>query len=255
MNEKSPVQIFVISLRDSAARRAGFTKRAKDARLAWSFFDGCTGLVPDLIYDEAEAKRRWGRALTPGEIGCYASHYSLWRRLLDAEADQYVIFEDDVIIDWEFVQKLVAIDFHRSGLDYLRLHCLRPGAMRVLKFDYFATKQLIQLREPAYGTQGYVITRAGARRLAEYCRYVVRPIDSQLDRYWEHGIPNLCLFPFSIIEESRESLIGNERREWPKRPVMMRAKGRLRGMADQIARRVWLLSRPVEVTDLCYRSI
>lgn len=255
MSRESRTRLFVISMRGSTERRAAFTERARDARVPWRFFDGSDGPTPELIYDDGEVKARWGRSLTPGEIGCYASHLSLWNRLLEDEADQYLILEDDVIVDWKFLEKLLTVDFHRSGVDYLRLHCLRPGAMRVVKYGYCGTRQLIQLREPAYGTQGYVITRAGARRLSDYCRRVIRPIDSQLDRYWEHGIPNLCLFPFPIIEESGESLIGDQRREWPKRPLGARLGGKLRGILDDAKRRAWLLSRSIKVTELCDFSV
>jgi len=113
--------------------------------------------------------------------------------------------------------------------------------MRVRQYGFFGSKQLVQLRAPAYGTQGYVITRAGAQRLVQYCSHVVRPIDSQLDRYWEHGIANLCLFPFPIIEEFGESTIGAERRNWSKRPLPIRVRGKLRSFVDRARRRVWLL--------------
>lgn len=243
MSERQLSRIVVISMRDSAERRRRFAQRAVNADVQWSWFDGCAGLVPGLFYDESQAKLRWGRGLTAGEIGCYASHYSLWKQLLEDDADQYVILEDDVIVDWAFLQALVEFDLHRSGIDYLRLHCLRPGAMRVRQYGYFGTKQLVQLREPAYGTQGYVITRAGAQRLAEYCSRVLCPVDSQLDRYWEHGLANLCLFPFPIIEEFGESTIGAERRDWSRRPLPVRVRGKLRSIVDQARRRVWLLKR------------
>jgi len=242
--------IFVISMRDALERRAAFTDRAKNRGVRWSFFDGCTNLAPGLSYDEAEATLRWGRALTSGEVGCYSSHFSLWNQLLEDDADQYLILEDDVIVDWKFIERLVEVDFHGTGIDYLRLHCLWPGGIRVLKYGYFENKQLIQLRERAYGTQGYLLTRKGARRLAQYCRRIARPIDSQLDRYWEHGIPNLCLFPFPIVEEAGESLIDHKRRKWRKRPFRMRVEGKLHRMMDAAKRRAWLLRKSVEVRDL-----
>ncbi len=56
-----------------------------------------------------------------------------------------------------------------------------------------------------------MITREAAETLVPFCRSVTRPVDDQLDRFWEHGIPSLCLFPFPLIEEARPSMIGNDR--------------------------------------------
>ena len=32
-----------------------------------------------------------------------------------------------------------------------------------------------------------------------------------MDRYWDHGIPNLCLLPCPILEEAVTSTIGDDR--------------------------------------------
>jgi glycosyl transferase family 25 len=40
-----------------------------------------------------------------------------------------------------------------------------------------------------------------------------RPIDVELDRPWAHGIQNLSVFPFPVIEESVDSTIGFGRYE------------------------------------------
>lgn len=38
-----------------------------------------------------------------------------------------------------------------------------------------------------------------------------RPIDDQLDRHWDHGLPNYSVFPFPIVERWAPSSIGQER--------------------------------------------
>lgn len=228
-------------MRDSVERRAAFAERAKDASVPWTFFDACTGLVPGLTYNEAAARVIRGRPLTPGEIGCYASHYALWLKLLADDADQYVVLEDDTIIDWKFLERVAQVDFGRSGIDYLRLYCLRPGSFVVCKYRYLEARHLIQLIDPAYGTQGYVISRAGAQRLVPRCNQIVRPIDSQLDRYWEHGLPNLCLFPFPIIEEFGASQIGDNRLTSAKDASRTRIERKLGALRAEAKRRAWLL--------------
>ncbi|WP_196233079.1 glycosyltransferase family 25 protein [Sphingomonas segetis] len=252
MSQPQRTRIVVISMRDSIERRAAFLDRAKNAAVSWTFFDGLSGVVPGLVYDDSRARVLLGRSLGRGEIGCYASHYTLWTQLLRDDADQYVVLEDDVIVNWKFLEKLAQVDFGQSGIDYLRLYCLRPGRLSVRRYRYLENRHLIALRDPAYGTQGYVITRAGARRLVESCGRIVRPIDSQLDRYWEHGLPNLALFPFPIIDEFAGSTIGDHRVRAANEPARARIERKLRSAWDRVRRMAWLLTRSHrQVRDPC----
>lgn len=249
MTRRHSTRIFVISMRDSGDRRAAFTERAKGAPVDWSFFDARTAPVPGLTYDDAAAKIIWARSLSAGEIGCYASHFALWKQLLDDEADQYVVLEDDVIVDWKFIERLLEVDFHRSGIDYLRLHCLTPQGIRRVRDHYLGNRNLVELHGRAHGTQGYVVTREGARRFADQFSRIVRPVDSQLDRYWEHGLPNLCLVPFPIIEEAGDSTIGADRSKRTLGPMPVRLERKARSLLDRMRRRAWLLTRSREVRE------
>jgi glycosyl transferase family 25 len=136
----------------------------------------------------------------------------LWTRLLDDDADQYIVLEDDVIADWAMMQTLARTDFRRAGISYLRLYYLSPSPF-IVRDEAFLRRgtRLLELTAHAFGSQAYVITRAAARKLVEHCRTVRRPIDDELDRYWDHGIPNLAIFPFPVVEQAGASVIGAER--------------------------------------------
>src|SRR3546814_17773491 len=84
--------------------------------------------------------------------------------------------------------------------------------LRVVRRDFLQhSRAIVELVGLAYGTQGYAITLEGARRLAEHCRTVRRPIDDEMDRSWAHGLPNLALYPAPILEAAVVSDIGNSR--------------------------------------------
>lgn len=193
-------------------RRKAFVERAGKATVVWRFFDAQTALHPDLNYDEARAVHENGRALQRGELGCYSSHYTLWRQLLESDADQYVILEDDVIIDWAFMERFIEQDFAGERLDYVRLYYKRP-VRYVIRASKFVTRDhgLVELFGRPYGTQGYVITKSGAQSFVDACADVLRPVDDEMDRSWSHGVSNLAVFPSPIIEESVISSIGMER--------------------------------------------
>lgn len=205
-------RIVVISMADASERRGRFEERALGAPVAWSFFPAHTSLHSSLRYDEERAVIAKGRPLRAGEIGCYSSHYAVWQDLQRDEADQYVVLEDDVIVDWTFVGKLAQIDLAAMGIDYLRLYYKFPARVALVKENFIdRARSIVELAGNAYGTQGYAITKAGAKVFLDHCRIVCRPIDDEMDRTWVHGQRNLAVFPFPIFEESAGSTIGNTR--------------------------------------------
>lgn len=204
--------IHVISMANSADRRAEFADAARGADLSWSFFDAATTLPADLTYDDAQARRDHGRPLKPGELGCYASHYLLWQRLLASEEAQMVVLEDDVIVDWNALAAYADMDLFAEGIDYLRLYGKHPVKTVVRRQNFgFAERFLVQLFGRPAGTQGYIVTRRGAAAFADYCQRVSRPIDVQMDRYWDHGVPDLAVFPYVLLERAIPSTIGDTR--------------------------------------------
>ena len=207
-------KIIVISLEGAEERRARFAARAHDASVPWSFYPACSSLHPALTYDERGAIIAKGRPLGSAELGCYSSHYAAWTDLQADEADQYVVLEDDVIVDWTFVSKLTQVDLAGEGINYLRLYYKFPSSSAVVRENFIErARSVVELSGPAYGTQGYAITKAGAKTFLDHCRIVTLPVDDEMDRAWVHGQPNLAVFPFPIMEESADSSIGNARFE------------------------------------------
>jgi len=237
--DKAPAtRIFVVSLASARDRRAAFADRASNSGLDWEFFDACEDLAPGLVYDEAQAVLQKGRALSKAELGCYSSHYMLWQRLLTDTADQYIVLEDDIIVDWPVLKAVAGINFPATGIEYLRLYYKYAGPCIVRRRAFLMRIfSLVELTALASGTQGYVMTRAAAQKLVPYCRKVVRPVDNQLDRFWDHGVPNLSLFPFPLIEQAGASSIGGHRH----RPRLDSRAQRTHHRLDRI--RQWLAVR------------
>ncbi|WP_052768883.1 glycosyltransferase family 25 protein [Aurantiacibacter marinus] len=206
--------IKVVSLKSARERRQDFTDMAEGkAPVSWAFFDACTGLSPLLEYDPSDAIRKHGRELTPGELGCYSSHFEIWHALTeDAEFDQYVVLEDDVVVNWPYLDKIIERNSREDGFDYLRLFWKYPSRQIVKSWHWAGhDTSIVQLLGHAFGTQGYVIRKEGARRLKEACEHVSRPIDDQIDRSWSHRIDNLAVFPPALFEMMVPSSIASER--------------------------------------------
>jgi glycosyl transferase, family 25 len=234
--------IVVISLPEAGDRRARFAARAAGTSLPWRWFDARRALGPELEHDPEEAIVAKGRPLYPGELGCYASHYAAWTEFLESDADQLLVLEDDTIVDWGFLTKAAVVDLEAAGIVYLRLYAKRPCAFRTLLQNAIERQRsVIEFLDRPLGTQGYLLTRAGARRLLPHCRRVRRPIDDELDRSWDHGIPTLCVFPFPVIEESTAS--GIEAARWDR--FEMPARLKVRRYRMRLTDRVLKLRRAV----------
>ena len=203
--------IKVVSLTKDTARRAAFAERAKDACLEWSFFDALTSLHPDQTYDETRARVTKGRALLPGELGCFGSHYALWLWLAGSDCEQLVVLEDDVAVDWRCLEQLVQLDFDALQIPYLRLFAVRQPVFHKT-IGRIGDLSLVRFLGYAYGTQGYIVTRSVVLSLLAMGRTVERPVDDVLDRTWAHGLANFCVVPFAVKELKTDSTITDRPR-------------------------------------------
>lgn len=232
-------KILVISMDSAVERQRTFVERAAAAGVDWRFMPAYTSAHPALQYVEEDAIVAWGRPLRRGELGCYSSHYAAWEQLLADDVDQYVVLEDDVIVDWTFLRMLAPVNLGKWGVDYLRLYYKAPCKYAVLKHNFVEEAHtLIELKGLALGTQGYVITKAGAKAFIDHCRRVVRPIDVAMDRVWAHGVKNRAVFPFPIMEEAVASGIGSSRYDAFDAPPHLKLKRRVARARERLWSRV-----------------
>jgi glycosyl transferase, family 25 len=205
--------VKIISLANSR-RREEFSRAAAEATLPWSFFDGFTKIAEPLQYSSENAARYFGRPLTPGEIGCYTSHFKLWEDFLHSSVDQMIVMEEDVIADWKALERLAREDLGRHNIDILRLFSTHP-----FPFDFCVNRflsphaHLVRVRGLVLGTQAYIVTRRGAEALVKAAPKIVRPIDWEMSRYWTYRIPNYCISPYPVMERYGVSAIGQADRE------------------------------------------
>lgn len=206
--------IRVVSLATAFERRSHFSASAAGTSLPWAFSDAHTACCEPLLNDAPAQLARIGRPLGSAEIGCYSSHVSIWREFLDSDAKVLVVFEDDVVVDWRFVEHLLSFDLCKAGVMHLRLFNKVPCKYVLLASPFMGRyHHLIRNKKFALGTQAYVLTREGAGVLQRHCRVIVRPIDVEIDRAWAHGVPSLTIVPSPVFERFVGSTIGLERFE------------------------------------------
>lgn len=217
-------RIVVISLESATTRRAAFTANNPGVLdKQWQYFDAHSALAGDLNYDEEKAIVRGGRNLIPTELACYSSHYALWEKLIADEAhDRYLILEDDVIVDWLFVKNLLKLSPDELPVNFLRLFYMQSARSRVHIGPILSIYRIIELLEPGFGAQAYLIDKTGARELVDNLRNIVEPVDVAIESCWQHRLPNLCIFPFPVIHPMGQSQIEGAR--WVSEPKSLRLK-------------------------------
>ncbi|XP_017379874.1 procollagen galactosyltransferase 2 isoform X3 [Cebus imitator] len=107
------------------------------------------------------------RPLTRGEIGCFLSHYSVWKEVIDRELEKTLVIEDDVRFEHQFKKKLMKLmdDIDQAQLDWELIYIGRkrmqvkepekvvPNVENLVEADY------------SYWTLGYAISLEGAQKL------------------------------------------------------------------------------------------
>lgn len=193
--------IRVISVAGSA-RRGTFHR--PPAGVEWEFFDASTGLAEGFEYDLDVAWAHIKRALAPGEIGCYCSHVRAWQALLaDPTADQILVVEDDVYVDWPVTLHLTEIDWASKGVHFLKFFGRFPAKFHVAEKNYpIWDRHVVQYQTQQFGTQIYLLTRHAAERFVRNFRRISRPIDVEMERPWATGIPVAGIVPPTALELS-----------------------------------------------------
>uniref|UniRef100_A0A3B4Z8D9 Si:ch211-13f8.2 n=1 Tax=Stegastes partitus TaxID=144197 RepID=A0A3B4Z8D9_9TELE len=109
------------------------------------------------------------RVLTRGEVGCFLSHYNIWKQVLQQELQQVLVLEDDVRFEPRFHSRLVAVmeNVHKVGLDWDLIYVGRKRLQA--KGPESWVKGVPDLVHPGYSywTLGYVLSLSGAQKLLQ----------------------------------------------------------------------------------------
>ncbi|KAG8455283.1 hypothetical protein GDO86_001471 [Hymenochirus boettgeri] len=133
-----------------------------------------------------------GRPLTRGEMGCFLSHYNIWKEISERSLAVSAVFEDDLRFEIFFKRRLQALlhDLQEESLEWDLIYLGRkrmqveepeepvPGVRNLVVADY------------SYWTLGYLVSLSGARKLlnAEPLQKIL-PVDEFLPiMYDKHPI-------------------------------------------------------------------
>ncbi|KAL0966758.1 hypothetical protein UPYG_G00299770 [Umbra pygmaea] len=108
-----------------------------------------------------------GRVLTRGEIGCFLSHYNVWKQVVERGLQRALVLEDDVRFEPRFRRRLVTLmeNVHEAALDWDLIYVGRKRLQ--VKHPERWVEGVSNLVQPdySYWTLGYVLSLQGAQRL------------------------------------------------------------------------------------------
>ncbi|QAA00014.1 glycosyltransferase family 25 protein [Pseudoalteromonas sp. R3] len=195
--------IFIINMDGCEDRWQATYTRLKEVGLNATRFPATNGKQlsePEVTkwYDPAANFKRYHRHLTPGEIGCYISHYRVCEKVVNEKLPYALVLEDDLHIE-DSLAPLLALVPDLNNWDMIKLSDNRANPfIDTLKLsDQFT---LGNYKKVPNGTQGYLISLAGAKKLLSRKPFY-RPVDVDLQFHSETGLQVTGIKPYPVSED------------------------------------------------------
>lgn len=212
------MRIFVISLPTQSERRAFIRDQFERMNLEFSFFDAIDVRRKQTEYFRAFDVRRFelntGRNPLTAEIGCYASHLTLWRTCMVLD-EPIIILEDDASLDAMFRTALSFVEQEISTLGFMRLETNKKSlGPTVTSGNEFSARYC---HSYPFSAMAYALSPSVAETFVEQSHTFHSPVDKFIKDFWVHRQPLYQLSPPVVVESDigiHTTTIG--KREQPK---------------------------------------
>ncbi|WP_052691765.1 glycosyltransferase family 25 protein [Teredinibacter purpureus] len=198
---------FLINLDKSEDRLRLCTKALNDINVKFERISAVYGgdlTEQEIAHFGTTEKHSYHKTLNAGEIGCYLSHRKAWELIVDRQLDFALILEDDFHPEnadmTEVIDLLGAI---KTPWHYIKLAGRKKRLDAIFSASVGDMKYNLLRKVPTL-TCAQAVSLDGARRLLESTQRFSRPIDVDLQYWWEKNIwiHNLLPYPFTPITNS-----------------------------------------------------
>lgn len=194
-----PLDVFVISLADSAARRARSSELLNDHGVAFEFIDGVDGRKGGHpLLDRFRADKflvRHGRPSVPGEAGCYASHYLAWQKCVELNRP-IVVFEDDFAVRDNINEAFSLLPELMNDYPFIRLEDNGPIMHKVVKkLGAYTLSRFLKIPQRA---TCYALSPSAAQAFIKASEEFIYPVDVFIRHQNLHQVPIYGLQPYPV---------------------------------------------------------
>lgn len=192
--------IFVINLDKSTERMAKISDRLDELEVPFERISAVYGAELsqkelEINYDPELNAKKYRRELPCGEIGCYMSHIKAWKMIIERKLDCAIILEDDITIDEEFREIAERLAGSIDDFDVVKLFCGKSNPKIVASEPISPNHKLCRFYKVLSGNPGQLITFNGAKSLLASHQKFGRPVDVDIQHWWESDINVLGVFP------------------------------------------------------------
>lgn len=218
---------LIINLDRSKDRLDKITKRLNQLHIRWqrvSAIDGWDKKQEIYQYiDEDLFKKKHGKPVLPGEIGCYLSHLKAIEIFNKSNYTFALILEDDVELGDDLHTILDELPNHHNEWDMVKLSGIHNGnALKIKKIkvkDYF-----LAVNTTSYtGASCYLINKNAASWMLDALLPMTLPYDLAYDNGWKSKLkiriikPAPCEHSFAMGSELHPKNIIRNNFHWSKR--------------------------------------
>jgi GR25 family glycosyltransferase involved in LPS biosynthesis len=181
---------FVINLKRQPEKFENFLKLNAGCGIAFERYEACDGAA--MAEQEAIDMKIVvpGTKFTKGSIGCAVSHYRLWRKAVETN-EPILVFEDDAAVRddfnavfpallgelpaWDYftlgynTDSILDVDLAKGMSSALAFAPKHPTAQNQRDFVKSTTPVSVFRLNNCFGTCGYAISPAGARKILQLC--------------------------------------------------------------------------------------
>lgn len=202
---------LVLNLEEHTYRKLHIMDLFSKLNIDYEFFTGIDGRKLDL--KNLPYGLTLNANLTRGRIGCFCSHYAIWKKIVENNWNKTLIFEDDVIVDDisdEIIDEINSYDDY----DILYLSFFDECAhTKVPITNYIYTYHSDIIKGP-YNFNTYIITLNCAKILLEKLSNITSTIDGQLFDI-EDYYPNIkVVYPMLFRQSRQHSWVFSTTCEW-----------------------------------------
>lgn len=137
------------------------------------------------------------KRLNPAEIACYLSHRKAWQHIVDRALPFAIILEDDISISGDLAEVANQIAQWPGDWDYIKLAEHSRRRRIVLEEQMGEVSRVTYHKVPAR-TCAQVVSFEGAKKLLDHSQNIARPIDIDLQYWWEKNLRIFGYQPYPV---------------------------------------------------------
>ena len=196
----SNTKIFVICLESEKDREQTISNHLTDLGLNFEILPAVDGRkIKDLAevgYSESVAVEILGRPMGKGEVGCYLSHLTIWKKMVEENISKTIVLESDALLTDESLKTLRALENYQPTPELVMLYYRECYPSIWGQLSITEKTKLVRFSNKSSCTTAYMLSLAGAEKLMKHSLPIHLPVDDYMTgKYIDKNLSTFAAFP------------------------------------------------------------